>query len=165
MQHTQDILLYALILTPLLTNGVYTVSQPAMILHPLRQMALRLGYWGNPVALCPVCMAGSVYNVVTVLALVILLNAQLSWPVLAVIVLNGLVSAYTVQIASELLELLRLQVDRMAETAQDRRSQQERDRCLQDPDCTCVDCAEHNERNTVKGTPYETPSSAPQAID
>jgi len=166
MEHTFiDLLFCSLFITPLLVSGMYTVSQPGMILHAIRKLAERLGYWGNPIALCPVCMAGSAYNVFTVLALVLLLKIPLSWTILAVIALNGLVSAYTVQIATEIVELLRANVDRLIDAAADRQADKERDRCRQDPNCTCMDCPEYNERNTVKGTPYEAPSSPPQVID
>lgn len=84
---------FTILMTVLVSIGMYKVTEEGMILHWLEKLAKKIAPLNKPICDCVTCMAGSLWNVITVLLLssIGILPADIT--LLPIIIINGLASA------------------------------------------------------------------------
>lgn len=86
-------LLTTILLTALVANGLWMASEKGQVLYPLQQV--QLPKWiAKPLIMCITCMAGSLWNIITVLLYYVVVGYPAIEIIVAHIVLNGLGAAY-----------------------------------------------------------------------
>ena len=96
-------ILFTILMTVLVTIGVYNVTSEGQLFHFVEKLAKKIAPLNKPICDCVICMAGSLWNIITVLLLsgIGILPAEIT--LLPIIVINGLASAGIVSAVYELL--------------------------------------------------------------
>lgn len=86
-------LAFTILITVLVSIGIYKVTEEGMILHWIEKVADKIPPLKKPICYCVTCMAGSLWNVITVLLLSAIGILPSGITLLPIIIINGLTSA------------------------------------------------------------------------